>query len=167
MRELHTVSREMSQSQSEMLRVWQERDAQLIQLLRAMNVSHDQKVIASRSRSSSIQRFNDQTLMDVDASLAGEKRIHEYVDEIPLKAYPNIPYAAGLRSTRKPKPSSDLLAWKPVWTIFPLKVFRGSDFTYLNIQAGWDDEMLLRELNKTYDHLRTVWRKWISLRNVR
>lgn len=143
----------------------QERDTQLIQLLRAMNGSHDRKVITTRQRSPSIQRVTVQTLMDVEAS--DEKHSYENVHKAPLQAYPNIPYAAGLRLTTKDQLSRDLPTWAPAWKVFPLKVFRGSDFKYLKIQADWDDEMLLRELNKTYDRLRTVWRKWFSLRNVR
>lgn len=164
-RELHTVSREMSQSHFEMLRVVQERDTQLIQLLRAMNVSHDRKLITTRQRSPSIRRVTGQALMDVEAS--DEKRSYENVDKAPLQAYPNIPYAAGLRLTTKDQLARDLPTWSPAWKVFPLKVFRGSDFKYLKVQADWDDEILLRELNKTYDRLRTVWRKWFSLRNVR
>lgn len=164
MRDLHAVTREMSQSQSKMLRVWQERDAELIQLLRAMNASHDRNVIA-RQRSSSMQRVTGQTSIDVEVS--DEKEIHEYSNEIPFKTYPNLPYAVGLGLTTKEQLKRGLPTWAPAWSVFPLKVFRGSDFTYLKIQASWDDEMLLRELNKTYDRLRTVWRKWFSLRNVR
>ncbi|KAI0806082.1 hypothetical protein BC629DRAFT_1282444, partial [Irpex lacteus] len=74
--------------------------------------------------------------------------------------YPNIPFAAGLAIGIQNIPS-----WQPVWQVFPLKAFRGSDYTFLKIQPHWDDADLLRELSKTYDRLRT-WRKWFSLRNV-
>lgn len=77
------------------------------------------------------------------------------------KPYPSRPYAAGLPVRRC---SDD---WQPKWDVFPLKAFRGSSYTYLRIHAGWDDEALLRELGRSYDKLRTVWRKWFSLRSVR
>ena len=77
------------------------------------------------------------------------------------KPYPSRPYAAGLPVRRC---SDD---WQPKWDVFPLKAFRGSSYTYLRIHAGWDDAALLRELGRSYDKLRTVWRKWFSLRSVR
>ncbi|KAM5544867.1 hypothetical protein V8D89_001765 [Ganoderma adspersum] len=77
------------------------------------------------------------------------------------KPYPSRPYAVGLPVRRC---SDD---WQPKWDVFPLKAFRGSSYTYLRIQAGWDDAALLRELGRSYDKLRTVWRKWFSLRSVR
>lgn len=85
-----------------------------------------------------------------------------YSYRAPVQAYRNIPYAVGLGITSvAPAPQ-----WQPAWRTFPLKVFRGSDYTVMKVQAHWDDEVLLRELRKTYDRLRT-WRKWLSLRNVR
>ncbi|KAI0703833.1 hypothetical protein BC835DRAFT_1262366 [Cytidiella melzeri] len=81
--------------------------------------------------------------------------------DIHFRAYPNIPYAAGL-GLGAPRYDS---RWQPSWEVFPLKAFRGSNYTYLKIQHQWDDADLLRELRKTYDKLRT-WRKWLSLRNV-
>lgn len=80
----------------------------------------------------------------------------------PLKPYPHRPYAVGLRAVRR---CSD--EWRPAWEVFPLKAFRGSGYMYLRINAGWDDADLLRELSRAYDRLRTVWRKWFSLRSVR
>ncbi len=77
------------------------------------------------------------------------------------RPYPSRPYAAGLPVRRC---SDD---WEPKWAVFPLKAFRGSGYTYLRIEAGWDDAALLRELSRSYDKLRTVWRKWFSLRSVR
>ncbi|KAH9895257.1 hypothetical protein C8Q73DRAFT_825911 [Cubamyces lactineus] len=78
------------------------------------------------------------------------------------RPYPHRPYAAGLRALRRC--SED---WNPRWEVFPLKAFRGSSYTYIKIQAKWDDEDLLKELGRSYDRLRTVWRKWFSLRSVR
>jgi len=79
-----------------------------------------------------------------------------------VRPYPNRAVAAGLVSPAERCEDN----WKPAWSVFPLKVFRGADHTMLRISADWDDEALLRELRKTYDELRTVWRKWFSLRNV-
>ncbi|KAI0788316.1 hypothetical protein C8Q74DRAFT_1196835 [Fomes fomentarius] len=79
-----------------------------------------------------------------------------------VKPYPHRPYAAGLRVVQRC--SND---WSPPWEVFPLKAFRGSSYTYLKIQAHWDDAELLKELGRSYDKLRTVWRKWFSLRSVR
>ncbi|KAI0711831.1 hypothetical protein C8T65DRAFT_574887 [Cerioporus squamosus] len=78
------------------------------------------------------------------------------------KPYPSRPYAAGLRAVRR---CSD--DWSPSWKVFPLKAFRGSSYMFLRIEADWDDADLLRELSLSYDRLRTVWRKWFSLRSVR
>ncbi|PCH42678.1 hypothetical protein WOLCODRAFT_73084 [Wolfiporia cocos MD-104 SS10] len=71
-----------------------------------------------------------------------------------LKPYPTRPSAAGL-----PLHLHVQEPWRPAWKVFPLKVFRGSNHTLLKVEADWDDEMLLRELNKKYDDLRTIWRK--------
>ncbi|KAI9067736.1 hypothetical protein FKP32DRAFT_1563101 [Trametes sanguinea] len=78
------------------------------------------------------------------------------------RPYPHLPYAAGFHAVRR---CSD--DWRPAWSVFPLKAFRGSSFTYLKIQSDWDDAALLREMSRSYDKLRTVWRKWFSLRSVR
>ena len=56
--------------------------------------------------------------------------------------------------------------WKPTWEVFPLKVFRGMDFKIIEIKPDWDDEVLLRELSRTYDELRTWLRKWFSMKGV-
>ena len=80
----------------------------------------------------------------------------------PKKPYPSRPHAAGLRAVRQ---CSD--DWSPPWKVFPLKAFRGSNYMFLKIQADWDDTDLFRELGRSYDKLRTVWRKWFSLRSVR
>ncbi|TFK93810.1 hypothetical protein K466DRAFT_572289 [Polyporus arcularius HHB13444] len=78
------------------------------------------------------------------------------------KPYPSRAYAAGLRAVRRH--SDD---WSPPWKVFPLKAFRGSNYMFLKIEAHWDDADLLRELSRSYDKLRTIWRKWFSLRSVR
>ncbi|RDX46231.1 hypothetical protein OH76DRAFT_1457275 [Lentinus brumalis] len=78
------------------------------------------------------------------------------------KPYPSRAYAAGLRAVRR---CSD--DWSPPWKVFPLKAFRGSNYMFLKIEAHWDDADLLRELSRSYDKLRTIWRKWFSLRSVR
>ena len=82
---------------------------------------------------------------------------------IDVRAYPNIPFAAGLALGFQSLPRAP---WQPVWQVFPLKAFRGLDYTFVKIQSNWDDAELLRELSKTYNRLRT-WRRWLSLRNVR
>ncbi|KAI0353640.1 hypothetical protein OH77DRAFT_1406358 [Trametes cingulata] len=93
-----------------------------------------------------------------------EKKVQTTVFGRPVVArpYPHRPYAAGLHAVRR---CSD--DWRPPWRVFPLKAFRGSSYTYIKIRANWDDEDLLRELSRSYDRLRTVWRKWFSLRSVR
>ena len=83
-----------------------------------------------------------------------------------VEGYPSLPFAAGLRLMNKDAKTC-AAEWKPAWKVFPLKAFRGSSFTYMKIYPHWDDEALLTELNRTYDKLRTVWRKWFSLRGVR
>ena len=93
-------------------------------------------------------------------------RDEKYTTEA-LQGYPNLPYAAGLKVPGLKYGSPCMSSWQPVWKVFPLKAFRGASFTYIKIKADWDDEALLWELNRTYDNLRTVWRKWFSLRSVR
>ncbi|KAI0956418.1 hypothetical protein AcV7_006832 [Taiwanofungus camphoratus] len=56
--------------------------------------------------------------------------------------------------------------WKPAWSLFPLRVFRGAEHAIFTIQREWDDADLMREVKKTYDKLRR-WRKWFSLKSVR
>lgn len=79
----------------------------------------------------------------------------------------NIAFAAGLGHPFLLKARGYEPKWCPPWRVFPLKAFRGSDFTYIKIHAHWDDEALLRELNRTYNNLRRFWRRWFSLRGVR
>lgn len=84
---------------------------------------------------------------------------------------PNMAHAAGLQvyttngasyyySTAAQQP------WVSLQGAFPLKAFRGSDYTILYIEPSWDDEELLRELRKTYNSLRGLWRRCFSLKNV-
>ncbi|TFY62181.1 hypothetical protein EVJ58_g4031 [Rhodofomes roseus] len=75
----------------------------------------------------------------------------------------NFLRAVGLPHELKSEASD---GWCPAWEVFPLKVFRGAEYKVLRIQGEWDDAALLSELRKTYDDLRTIWRKWFSLRNV-
>ncbi|KAI0328303.1 hypothetical protein GY45DRAFT_1326587 [Cubamyces sp. BRFM 1775] len=91
-----------------------------------------------------------------------EKAATTAARSVQAKPYPHRPYAAGLHTVRRC--SED---WNPCWEVFPLKAFRGSSYTYIKISAKWDDEDLLRELGRSYDKLRTIWRKWFSLRSVR
>ena len=79
------------------------------------------------------------------------------------KPYPNRAFAAGLQISH----SSSEKNWRPAWVVFPLKAFRGCNYTFVRIQSHWDDEQLLRELRRVYDKLRTPWRKWFSLKSVR
>ncbi|KAH9948588.1 hypothetical protein B0H21DRAFT_689810 [Amylocystis lapponica] len=86
--------------------------------------------------------------------------------------YPNRAFAAGLYVGTPYKNIQHHAAaplqqdWNPAWTVFPLKAFRGTNYTLLQIKPDWDDADLLRELKNTYDALRTVWRKWFSLKSV-
>ncbi|RPD58615.1 hypothetical protein L226DRAFT_466392 [Lentinus tigrinus ALCF2SS1-7] len=94
--------------------------------------------------------------------MADQVQTLSYSAPVPKRPYPSRPYAVELRAVRR---FSD--DWSPPWKVFPLKAFRGSSYTFLKIQAHWDDADLLRELSRSYDKLRTVWRKWFSLRSVR
>ncbi|KDQ58981.1 hypothetical protein JAAARDRAFT_128014 [Jaapia argillacea MUCL 33604] len=78
--------------------------------------------------------------------------------------YRNLPDAAGLRIANID--ISHHPSWKPAWTVFPLKVFRGCDYQFLKVGCDWDDADLLRELSRKYDSLRTIWRKWFSFKSV-
>ena len=89
--------------------------------------------------------------------------VHPIEDETPFQPYVNLVHASGLPYTLKEEQDGK---WHPVWTVFPLKVFRGSAYRFVKVQADWDDEALLSQLRKTYDQLRTPWRKWFSLRSV-
>ena len=55
------------------------------------------------------------------------------------KPYANIVHVVGLPHLLKNKE----VQWKPIWKVFPLKVFRGADYKILKINAEWDDETLL------------------------
>ncbi|OBZ74453.1 hypothetical protein A0H81_05803 [Grifola frondosa] len=50
---------------------------------------------------------------------------------------------------------------------FELYVYRGARWSILVIQPHWDDEELLRQLQKKYDDMRTVWRKLFSLKGLK
>lgn len=79
--------------------------------------------------------------------------------------FSNLAFAVGLRPTRLTAPPPPSVR-NPECEKFPLKAFRGDEYRCMKIEAGWDDERLLREITKTYDFLRTVWRKWFSLKGV-
>ncbi|KDQ58972.1 hypothetical protein JAAARDRAFT_128216 [Jaapia argillacea MUCL 33604] len=105
--------------------------------------------------------------IDRDAGIS--RRLEAQVDLLiqtqnAFNRYRNLPDAAGLRIANIDIPHHP--SWKPAWTIFPLKVFRGCDYQFLKISSDWDDADLLRELSRKYDSLRTVWRKWFSLKSV-
>ncbi|KIP11009.1 hypothetical protein PHLGIDRAFT_21907 [Phlebiopsis gigantea 11061_1 CR5-6] len=84
-----------------------------------------------------------------------------------LEAYsPKIVLATGLGHPFLQRNCPSGPKWSPPWKVFPLKAFRGSDFTYVKIKSDWDDEALLRQISKTYEDLRKFWRRWFSLRSV-
>ncbi len=99
---------------------------------------------------------------DEKGMTAAQVQTLSYSAPMTKKPYPSRAYAAGLRAVRR---CSD--DWSPPWKVFPLKAFRGSNYMFLKIEAHWDDADLLRELSRSYDKLRTIWRKWFSLRSVR
>ena len=112
-------------------------------------------------------------LVPHDVDLPGRLQPGEHTKDVDIKglemqAYnPNIVLASGLGHPFLQKAYSSETQWSPPWKVFPLKAFRGSDFTYVKIQSHWDDESLLRQVSETYDDLRKFWRKWFSLRSVR
>lgn len=144
---------------------WQEHMTELIRIMRGIE-QHLTLVRPSTALSStaSVDVLPPEMHMRTrDGGDANEKAgAMAYTGPVQAKPYPHRPYAVGLRAVRR---CSD--DWKPAWTVFPLKAFRGSSYAYLKIQSHWDDADLLRELSRSYDKLRTVWRKWFSLRGVR
>ncbi|EMD36605.1 hypothetical protein CERSUDRAFT_95895 [Gelatoporia subvermispora B] len=118
--------------------------------------------IKSRSTSPYIHHIQ-KSVSRIDVSADGIDSILEKKADHDVKPYPNLPYAAGLHTGRRCSGDNQ---WQAVWAVYPLKVFRGGEWAYLKIQPHWDDEQLLRELSNTYDRLRTIWRKWFSLRSV-
>ncbi|EMD33725.1 hypothetical protein CERSUDRAFT_67868 [Gelatoporia subvermispora B] len=87
------------------------------------------------------------------------------------RGYPDMARAAGIQVfTRRDLPyyysTSAQRPWIPPHSVFPLKAFRGADYTVLYIEPSWDDAKLLQELKKTYDSLRGLWRRCFSLKNV-
>ncbi|EJF64827.1 hypothetical protein DICSQDRAFT_52078 [Dichomitus squalens LYAD-421 SS1] len=91
----------------------------------------------------------------------GNDKAQTHANIRPVSAYPSRVHATGLPVRQF---SGD---WKPKWEVFPLKAFRGSSYKYLKITKDWDDAALLKELSRSYNELRTIWRKWFSLRSVR
>ena len=137
-----------------------EREERLMSFLEMM----ERKLIRARAASPPADRPYTPSIM-LTKRVDDTNDYDEKKDDFKMQAYPSLPFAAGLRLMKK-----DLMCtaeWKPAWKVFPLKAFRGSSFTYMKIYPHWDDEALLSELNRTYDKLRTVWRKWFSLRGVR
>ncbi|KAI0706507.1 hypothetical protein C8Q76DRAFT_749775 [Earliella scabrosa] len=71
-------------------------------------------------------------------------------------------------SAEPPESPQEKKQWTtPAWEVFPLVVFRGPNRAVVRVRNSWDDASLLRELGRGYDVVRTVWRKWFSLRAVR
>ncbi|RPD54805.1 hypothetical protein L226DRAFT_547971 [Lentinus tigrinus ALCF2SS1-7] len=60
----------------------------------------------------------------------------------------------------------DAPPWNPKWDTFTLMVWRANDHETIDVKPAWDDEDLLRELNKSYNTLRS-WRKLLSLKGPR
>ncbi|EMD36606.1 hypothetical protein CERSUDRAFT_95896 [Gelatoporia subvermispora B] len=139
------------------------------QLARVTNVLSNALVrrqpgtLGKQTRAASLSKqYTEKYASEVDFVNVTEFMLEKDVD-LDIKSYPDLPHAAGLRTGKK---CSEDGQWQPMWAVFPLKVFRGGDWVYLKIQPQWEDERLLCELSKTYDRLRTVWRKWFSLRSV-
>lgn len=144
---------------------WQEHTTELVRIMRGI----EQRLTVLRpssalSSTASVDALPpEKHVKNRDGGDANEKAgAMAYTGPVQAKPYPHRPYAVGLRAVRR---CSD--DWRPAWTVFPLKAFRGSSYAYLKIQSHWDDADLLQELSRSYDKLRTVWRKWFSLRGVR
>ncbi|PSS34017.1 hypothetical protein PHLCEN_2v1921 [Hermanssonia centrifuga] len=163
---LEKITHEIAQGQEANLRAVRERDEYILHLLREM----EQKLTKHtnhRPRSPSINSDGAIHVIKRRETRSSLRSLEvKKLEDVALKAYPNIPYAAGLRLATQKQPFTCTLEWKPAWQVFPLKAFRGSDFAYLKIQSDWDDEALLSELGRVYDRLRTFWRKWFSLRSL-
>ena len=58
-------------------------------------------------------------------------------------------------------------SWRPNWPskVFSLSVFLKYKRTHITIDREWDDEALLREINVTYNKLRT-WRRFFSVKDI-
>ncbi len=164
---LEKITHEIAQGQEANLRAVRERDEYILHLLREM----EQKLTKNANRRPRSPSINSDGAIHVIKRRETRSSLRSLevkkLEDVALKAYPNIPYAAGLRLATQKQPFTCTLEWKPAWQVFPLKAFRGSDFAYLKIQSDWDDEALLSELGRVYDRLRTFWRKWFSLRSVR
>ena len=96
----------------------------------------------------------------------------------PKQAYPSgrSPYAStsyvphAFSYSPPPSPPNSYYGMRsrtPSTPPISLKVFRGADFRILKVMGWWDDAQLLVELKRKYDELRTLRRKWFSLRGVR
>ncbi|KDQ53626.1 hypothetical protein JAAARDRAFT_197424 [Jaapia argillacea MUCL 33604] len=79
-----------------------------------------------------------------------------------INSYFNAAEAAGLPLT----PIRNNL-WHPPWSTFRLRVFRDADSSWLEVRREWDDEVLLTELVKKYNGMRTILRRLFSLKCLR
>ncbi|KAI0951533.1 hypothetical protein AcW1_008555 [Taiwanofungus camphoratus] len=146
---------------------WQRHEETLEYLLRKLNKQVSVERHSPRQDSTLSVDYLPYIKSDARSELGQKESVKEirsekHPQDVNMKPYPSLAYAAGLRL--RAGYSVDHL--NRVWTVFPLKVFRAYNHTTLKIRAEWDDEMLLRELNRTYDSLRTFWRRWFSLRSV-
>ncbi|KAI0648653.1 hypothetical protein C8Q79DRAFT_904557 [Trametes meyenii] len=57
--------------------------------------------------------------------------------------------------------------WRPTWTLFPLRAFRGREYRIVDVKNTWDDEQLLLALNDAYKELRVWYKRWFSLMGLR
>ncbi|KAH9948594.1 hypothetical protein B0H21DRAFT_733207 [Amylocystis lapponica] len=135
---------------------WQMRDQRLVNVLSAL----EQRLVASPADQE--ERRMDATSVHSEKNQATARQMEPSGHNIGFnfKPYPSRAVAAGLHMPMRAH-SDD---WCPAWTVFPLKVFRGADYDVLKIPAHWDDEALLRELGRSYNRLRKIWRKWFSLK---
>lgn len=159
---LHGVSRSYIHALEEWgdhMKQWQEREAKLLTLIERIARINTERG-ASHMEPSVCSQSGDES--DGRSSLSEKASMQSEFAQL-AKPYPNRAFAAGLAISKKGCGDG----WKPDWDgVFPLKVFRGAEYRVVRVPAHWDDESLLRELRKTYDGLRKVWRKWVSLRNV-
>ncbi|KDQ56470.1 hypothetical protein JAAARDRAFT_59331 [Jaapia argillacea MUCL 33604] len=73
------------------------------------------------------------------------------------------------------QPAPELLAstpeYPPEWfnsgASYSLKVYRGIRHLRLDVEGEWDDEELLVQLNATYQSLRGIWSRYISMRSIK
>lgn len=156
---------------------WHSESIRIANILRGFEKRLRMPLMPSIDRPSSLRSLSPELDMDDEDFLGEKTSIDAQNEKVQLqtlgfrhpasklaKVYPAVPRSVGLTVQHIKGFSSE---WNPPWDVFPLKVFRGSSYTYVKINAHWDDADLLRDLRKSYDSLRTVWRKWFSLRNVR